>query len=169
LTKKSEDNSHCRSPLGPELGSPKSSDSGGEQLTVPLFTQSASFSELWPTTSRHIIDVLDRGKYSHGHKVVELEAALAAYTGAKHVVGVNSGTAYVGLLGTAGGRTFTVVGDAVNLAARLESLAPVGGVALGSQTVDLVPDLDAELMGRVAVKGREEEVDVYRLVGISAR
>lgn len=61
-------------------------------MTVPLFTQSASFSELWPTTNRHIIDVLDRGKYSHGHKVVELEAALAAYTGAKHVVGVNSGT-----------------------------------------------------------------------------
>jgi dTDP-4-amino-4,6-dideoxygalactose transaminase len=48
--------------------------------------------ELWPTTNRHIIDVLDRGKYSHGHKVVELEAALVAYTGAKHVVGVNSGT-----------------------------------------------------------------------------
>jgi class 3 adenylate cyclase len=82
-------------------------------------------------------------------------------------VGVNTGTAYVGLLGTAGGRTFTVIGDAVNLAARLESLADVGGVALGPTTVGLVPNLDTELMGRVAVKGREEAVDVYRLVGMS--
>jgi dTDP-4-amino-4,6-dideoxygalactose transaminase len=61
-------------------------------LAVPFFTQSATFSELWPKTRKHIVDVLDRGKYSHGHKVVELEEALAAYTGAKHVVGVNSGT-----------------------------------------------------------------------------
>jgi class 3 adenylate cyclase len=83
-------------------------------------------------------------------------------------VGVNSGTAYVGLLGTTGGRTFTVIGDAVNVAARLEGLAPVGGVALGPRTVHLVPDVNAELMGRMPVKGREEEIDVYRLVTVPA-
>jgi adenylate cyclase len=82
-------------------------------------------------------------------------------------VGVNSGSAYVGLLGTAGGRTFTAIGDAVNLAARLEGLAPVGGVALGPDTVDRVPHLQTEPLGRVTVKGREEAVDVHRLVGIS--
>jgi adenylate cyclase len=82
-------------------------------------------------------------------------------------VGVNSGPAFVGLLGTAGGRTFTAIGDAVNLAARLEGLAPVGGVALGPDTVDQVADLETEPLGRVTVKGREEAVDVHRLVGIS--
>ena len=82
-------------------------------------------------------------------------------------VGVNSGTAYVGLLGTAGGRTFTVIGDAVNLAARIEGLAPVGGVALGPGTVDLLPDLHTEPIGRVAVKGRREPIDAHRLVSIS--
>ena len=56
----------------------------------------------------------------------------------------------------------------MNVAARLEGVAPVGGVALGPQTVDLVPDLDTELMGRMAVKGREAEVDVYKLIGIPA-
>jgi dTDP-4-amino-4,6-dideoxygalactose transaminase len=35
---------------------------------------------------------MDRGKYSHGRKVADLEKALAAYTGARHVIGVNNGT-----------------------------------------------------------------------------
>ncbi|MFD0202880.1 DegT/DnrJ/EryC1/StrS family aminotransferase [Saccharothrix carnea] len=39
-----------------------------------------------------MVDVIQNGKYSHGRKVAELESALAAYTGAAHVVGVNSGT-----------------------------------------------------------------------------
>jgi class 3 adenylate cyclase len=79
---------------------------------------------------------------------------------------VNTGPAYVGLLGTAGGRTFTTIGDAVNVAARLEGLAPVGGVALGPETVEQVPDLQTETLGRVTVKGRDEAVDVHRLVSI---
>ena len=61
-------------------------------LTVPFFTQSATFSQLWPITRRHIVEVIGNGKYSHGRKVLELENALAAYTGAAHVIGVNSGT-----------------------------------------------------------------------------
>src|SRR5262249_18893466 len=47
--------------------------------------------------------VMDRGKYSHGRKVAEFEAALAEWTGARYVVGVNSGTdALVLLLRSAG-------------------------------------------------------------------
>ncbi|HET9383262.1 MAG TPA: DegT/DnrJ/EryC1/StrS family aminotransferase [Streptomyces sp.] len=37
-------------------------------------------------------EVFDSGKFSHGKQVGELESALARYTGARHVVGVNSGT-----------------------------------------------------------------------------
>ncbi|ONI86879.1 aminotransferase DegT [Saccharothrix sp. ALI-22-I] len=59
---------------------------------MPFFTQSATFSDLWPITRGHIVEVVGNGKYSHGRKVLELESALAAYTGAAHVVGVNSGT-----------------------------------------------------------------------------
>ncbi|MGH3874248.1 MAG: DegT/DnrJ/EryC1/StrS family aminotransferase [Pseudonocardiaceae bacterium] len=60
--------------------------------SVPFFTQAATFDTLWPAIRAHLSDVMDRGKYSHGRKVAELEVALAEWTGARHVVGVNSGT-----------------------------------------------------------------------------
>jgi dTDP-4-amino-4,6-dideoxygalactose transaminase len=70
---------------------------------VPFFTNAASFERVWPTIRGHLGDVIDRGKYSHGAKVAELEAALATWTGARHVIGVNSGTdALVILLRAAG-------------------------------------------------------------------
>ncbi|MFC0598370.1 DegT/DnrJ/EryC1/StrS family aminotransferase [Streptomyces palmae] len=70
---------------------------------VPFFDQSQSFKELWPLLDRHIDDVFDRGKFSHGRKVAELERAIAEYTGARHAVAVNSGTdALVILLRAAG-------------------------------------------------------------------
>lgn len=60
--------------------------------SVPFFTQAATFETLWPLIRAHVNDVMDRGKYSHGRKVAEFEAALAEWTGARYVVGVNSGT-----------------------------------------------------------------------------
>ncbi|MGH3693829.1 MAG: DegT/DnrJ/EryC1/StrS family aminotransferase [Pseudonocardiaceae bacterium] len=60
--------------------------------SVPFFTQAQTFESLWPLIHEHLGDVMDRGKFSHGRKVAELEVALAEWTGARHVVGVNSGT-----------------------------------------------------------------------------
>ena len=54
-------------------------------------------------------------------------------------VGVNTGEALVGVVGAAGGRSYTVIGDTVNVAARLESPAPVGGVAVGGATLRALP------------------------------
>ncbi|MGH3766314.1 MAG: DegT/DnrJ/EryC1/StrS family aminotransferase [Pseudonocardiaceae bacterium] len=70
---------------------------------MPFFTQAATFETLWPLIGAHLNDVIDRGKYSHGGKVAEFEAALAEWTGARHVVGVNSGTDALVLLLRAGG------------------------------------------------------------------
>lgn len=60
--------------------------------SVPFFTQAATFERLWPSISAHVAEVMDRGKYSHGRKVAELEKALAGYTGARHAIACNSGT-----------------------------------------------------------------------------
>lgn len=59
---------------------------------VPFFSQARTFEQIWPEISVRITEVFDNGKFSHGKQVRELEEALAAYTGARHVVGVNSGT-----------------------------------------------------------------------------
>lgn len=81
-------------------------------------------------------------------------------------VGVNTGEAAVGLLGTAGGRTFTVIGDTVNLASRLESAAPVGEVLIGAETARRLPTARVEAMGPIQVKGKVGSVEVYRLVDL---
>ncbi|HEX5534655.1 MAG TPA: adenylate/guanylate cyclase domain-containing protein [Actinomycetales bacterium] len=81
--------------------------------------------------------------------------------------GVNTGPAAVGVLGAVGGRTFTVIGDAVNVAARLEGQAPVGGVAIGGETLRRLTGATTESLGRLHVKGREEPVDAYRLVALA--
>lgn len=62
------------------------------QRPVPFFSQAETFEALWPLIRAQVTEVLDRGKYSHGRKVIELEAALADWTGAAYAVGVNSGT-----------------------------------------------------------------------------
>ncbi len=79
-------------------------------------------------------------------------------------VGVNTGEAAVAVLGTSGGRTFTVIGDAVNLAARLEGAAPVGGVVIGPETARRLPSARTVPMGRVQVKGKTDAVEIYQLL-----
>lgn len=60
--------------------------------SVPFFSQAEAFEALWPLVRSHLNEVMDRGKYSHGRKVAEFETALAQWTGARYVVGMNSGT-----------------------------------------------------------------------------
>jgi class 3 adenylate cyclase len=82
-------------------------------------------------------------------------------------VGVNSGRALVGVLGSGGGRTHTIVGDTVNVAARLEAQAPVGGVAIGPETARRLDGATLEPLGLLHVKGREEPLAAQRLLAIS--
>jgi class 3 adenylate cyclase len=75
--------------------------------------------------------------------------------------GVNSGTASTAVLGTGGGRTYSVIGDTVNLASRVEGLAPAGGVAVAQETADRLDDtFELESIGLVTVKGRAEPIEV---------
>jgi adenylate cyclase len=75
--------------------------------------------------------------------------------------GVNTGEALVGLLGAESGRSYTVIGDTVNLAARLEGHAPAGRVVIGEETLRALPDLSAEPLEGLRVKGRSGSVDAY--------
>ena len=84
-------------------------------------------------------------------------------------VGVNTGVVAMVVLGTAGARTHTAIGDTVNLAARLEGEAPVGGVAIGPQTARSLPTARTEPLGLVHVKGKDEPVEAHRLLGVCPR
>jgi adenylate cyclase len=78
-------------------------------------------------------------------------------------VGVNTGEAMVGVLGAAGGKSYTVIGDAVNVAARLEASAPLGRVAIGEATLRRLPRAQTEPLGPIRVKGKADPIDAYVL------
>ena len=84
-------------------------------------------------------------------------------------IGVDTGEAMTGVVGTDGGRSYTVIGDAVNVAARLESAAAVGEVAVSAETLSRLGDAEAEPLGDLFVKGRERPVEAFSLRRVIAR
>jgi class 3 adenylate cyclase len=81
-------------------------------------------------------------------------------------VGINSGTVSVSLLGAQGGRTHTIVGDTVNIAARIESQAPAGGVAIGPDTKALLPEAVTTPLGDLQLKGKRDPLAVHVLTAL---
>lgn len=84
-------------------------------------------------------------------------------------VGVNSGEVAAGVVGADSGyRKHDVIGDTVNLAARLEGQAPVGEVVIGEGTYDRLPDgVVVERLPSFEVKGKTGEVTAYVLRELS--
>jgi class 3 adenylate cyclase/DNA-binding NarL/FixJ family response regulator len=79
-------------------------------------------------------------------------------------IGVNTGSVIAGTVGGGGRLEYTVVGDAVNIAQRLQSEAAGGEVVAAASTVAAAPGVLCESIGPRHVKGREEPVEVYRVV-----
>jgi adenylate cyclase len=83
-------------------------------------------------------------------------------------IGVSAGEAVAGTVGTEDRMEYTVIGDSVNLAARLESNAKPGQILISHRTYERVRDLvDARPLGRIRVKGKEEEVEVYEVLRLA--
>ena len=80
-------------------------------------------------------------------------------------VGINSGTVIMGDIGSKlYRRDYTVIGDNVNIAARLESSAEKGSVLVSDTTYKLIKDfVEIEDTSSIAVKGKAEELLVHKV------
>jgi class 3 adenylate cyclase len=78
-------------------------------------------------------------------------------------IGINTGTVIAGTLGGPGRLDYTVLGDAVNVAQRLQSEAVGGEILASAVTVRQADTNLAEPVGLKQLKGRQELVEAYRI------
>ncbi len=81
-------------------------------------------------------------------------------------IGIHSGPAIAGVLGTAAQAAYTVIGDTVNMAARLEALATPGNILVSGQVYTRTqPFFDFQTMPATLIKGVDIPVVTYQVTG----
>ncbi len=96
------------------------------------------------------------------------DATLAAGDEMRYGIGVHTGEAVVGNLGSERYLHYTAVGDAVNLAARLQAAAEGGRVICSAATLAAAgTGIRARSLGALALKGRKQPVEAYEVEGLA--
>ena len=85
-------------------------------------------------------------------------------------MGLNSGSVVVGSLGDDPEGDHTAIGDTINVAARLQSIAEPGTILISDATArQVVGYVRCERIGPVAIRGRAEAVVAHRVLGLGPR
>lgn len=97
---------------------------------------------------------------------MEILAAVDSDSGVamKVGIGIHSGEAVVGSIGTADRRDYTAIGDTVNIGARICAACPQDSVYVSSSIFDALPDeMKARFSSReaLALKGKAEKIEVH--------
>ena len=98
-------------------------------------------------------EVLQRFKHELGEQDANFDVG----------IGIHSGPAVVGLIGSEQRREYTAIGDTVNLASRIEGLTKgVSRILVSSDTMKLCGNaFDFKSFGSYKVKGRDQEVELF--------
>src|SRR5713101_3865760 len=81
-------------------------------------------------------------------------------------IGINTGEVVLRMVHTGGHTEYTPVGHAANLAARMQTVAPTGGIVISEETRRLVEGyFELRDLGPTEVKGISEPINVYEVVG----
>jgi class 3 adenylate cyclase/tetratricopeptide (TPR) repeat protein len=102
-----------------------------------------------------------------------MQEAVGTFCATHHVplamrIGVNTGPVVFGQVGTTG--EYTAMGDTVNMASRLESAAPAGGILIAHSTYRHIRGVfDVQPLDRVPIKGKAEPVRCYVILRAKPR
>ena len=79
-------------------------------------------------------------------------------------IGINTGYMTVGNIGSDLHKDYTVIGNQVNVAARLESIAKAGQILISQRTCSRVEGLvELEMLGEIKVKGIHSPIVTYNV------
>jgi adenylate cyclase len=85
-------------------------------------------------------------------------------------VGINSGSVVAGYLGSSKALEYTVIGDVVNTASRLCSVAKAGEIIISNNTFELVKDyFETQELSPTQVKGKAQALKVHKVLGEKSR
>jgi adenylate cyclase len=105
-----------------------------------------------------------RAAWEAQQKLAELQRKGAGSLPVKFGIGINTGVALAGNIGSAGRSEYTVIGDSVNTASRICSGTPGGEVWIGAETYNQAKDhIEICELEAQQVKGKSELIKVYRV------